>query len=127
MRNFLELQREFREWLGVLVWYSQKKIKNFASNFETIKGYLVDFLINKRGLRQRPFLHFWMVALLGLGIVGTPFIASTYPTLKQEKSSPIPPSAVLNIQTAAETETVTEESVKPRDKVIIHEVQKSET
>lgn len=126
MENFLRLGGEFRTWLRALIWYSQRKIKIFAHHFEVTKGHLVDFLINKRGLRQRPFLHFGMLALLGLGIVGAPFIASTYPTLKQVETSP-PPSAVLNIQTAAETETLTEESVKPRDKIIIHKVQSGET
>lgn len=127
MENFLELKGEFGAWLRAFFWYGQKKLKNFASQFETTKGHLVDFLINKRGLRQRPFLHFGMVALLGLGIMGTPFIASTYPTIKQEEPPSTPPSAVLNTQTAAETETVTEESVKPRDKIVTHKVQKGET
>ena len=127
MENFLELGKEFKDWLKVLAWYSEKKIKIFAFHFEATKGRLVDFLINKRGLRQRPFLHFGMLVLLGAGIIGAPFIASTYPTLKEKKAPQTSPSAVLNIQTAAETETVTEESVKPRDKIITHEVQKGET
>lgn len=127
MGTFGELGQEFKEWIKAIWWYSQKKVKIFASNFETKKSYLVDFLINKRGVRQRPFLHFGMAVLLGLGIVGTPFIASTYPTLKQEKTQAAPPSAVLNTQTAAETETITEESVKPRDKIITHKVGKGET
>lgn len=127
MDNFLRLKEDFWEWLGFLIWYGQKKIKIFTSSFESSKGSLVDFLINKRGLRQRPFLHFGMLALFSLGILGAPFVASTYPTLSQQKPSVSPPSAVLNIQTAAETETVTEESVKPRDKIIPHKVQKGET
>lgn len=127
MENFLELWEDIKTWVGVLSRYSQKKIKIFTSNFETTKGYLVDFLISRRGLRQRPFLHFGMFILLGIGIVGAPFVASSYPTLKQKKAPPPSASAVLNIQTAAETETVTEESLKPRDKVIIHQVQQGET
>lgn len=127
MDNFLGLKEDFWEWLGFLVWYGQKKAKTLTFSFESSKGSLVDFLINKRGLRQRPFLHFGMLTLFSLGILGAPFVASTYPTLKQQKSFVPPPSAVLNIQTAAETETVTEESVKPRDKIVIHKVQKGET
>lgn len=127
MENLLGLGRDIREWLGTLVWYSRKKIKIFAYRFETIKDYLVDFLITKRGLRQRPFLHFGMFVLFGIGLLGAPLVASTYPTLKKDQPQAPSPSAVLNMQTAAETETVTEESVKPRDKIVIHKVQKGET
>src|SRR3989304_833744 len=125
--NPFELKREIAEWLGALTRHFRRKIKNLALSFETAKGYLVDFLINKRGLRQRPFLHFGMIILLGAGILGAPFVATTYPTLTKAENPLPPPSAVLNSQTASETETVTEESVKPRDKIIAHRVQKGET
>ncbi|MBI4100833.1 peptidoglycan DD-metalloendopeptidase family protein [Candidatus Microgenomates bacterium] len=127
MESLKDLGKDFKKWLEVCAWYSQKKIKIASEDFETLKNYLVDLLVTKRGLRQRPFLHFGMAAILGAGLVGAPFLATSYPILGQKEPEPLPPSAVLNVQTASETETATIESVKPRNKIITHTVEKGET
>lgn len=127
METLGELGEDLKVWTQVSKRYWEKKFKIAFSHFETAKSYLVDFLMARRGLRQRPFLHFGMFLLLGAGLVGAPLLATNYPTLGRLQPPPDPPSAVLNTQTASEVETVTEESVKPRDKVISYKVQKGDT
>lgn len=123
-----QVGEDIKVWFEVLSLWAGKRIREGGQNFEGLKNALVDFLMAKRGLRQRPFLHFGVAILMGAGLISAPLVAVNYPLISQTKSEPLDsPSAVLNTQTAADIETVTEESVKPRDKIIIYKVQKGDT
>ena len=107
--------------------YTQKRVSLWAARFEVVKGHLVDFLIARRGIHTRPFLHVSLAILVASGIISGPIIASTYPGIPQETMTFTPPSAVLGALTTATEETSTLISEKPRDQVIIYRVQKGDT
>ncbi len=108
--------------------YSQKRTALWAEKFETSKDYLVDFLISRRGVNNRPFLHLSLVMLVTSGVVTAPIIASTYPEKNNSQLLQFtPPSAVLGALTTASQETATVISDKPRDQVIDYAVQKGDT
>jgi len=115
---------EFLKWVKV---YAQKRADLWARRFETGKNYLVTFLISRRGIYTRPFLHLSLAVLVAIGLISAPVIASTYPGVPQETLSFTPPSAVLSALTTATDQTSTLISEKPRDQVIIYRVQKGDT
>jgi murein DD-endopeptidase MepM/ murein hydrolase activator NlpD len=120
------LLSEFIEFLAVVRWYTNKKIGIWGGRFEVRKDFLVDRLMMRRGVYQRPFLHVGMVILLATGMLLAPVVANTYPGLASDpKESDIPPSAVLN--TAVSSETTTQISEKPRDQVITYTVKPGDT
>ena len=123
-----DLGKEFLEWGSVFLLYLQKKLKSAAFNFETIKGELVSFLMAKRGRYSRPFLNISLFLMIGVGIVGAPIIAETYPTIAKERLDEFPsPSTLLTSLIPQEFETKTMISQKPRDKVIIYQVEAGDT
>lgn len=107
--------------------YFQTRLGRGAGRFEVAKGHLVDFLIARRGIYAKPFLHLSLAVLVFGGIVGAPIIAQTYPGVPQETLTFTPPSAVLGALTTATEETSTLISEKPRDQVISYRVQKGDT
>lgn len=129
-REDFELFRDdFSQFIRVSRWYLKKKFHLLAANFEIGKNFLVDKLMWKRGRLAKPFLHTGLMFLLSVGIAFGPLVASKYPTLGKEEGefSEDTPSSVLNTITASSNETTTEESLKPRDKIITHTVTKGET
>ncbi|MFH0864258.1 MAG: M23 family metallopeptidase [Candidatus Gottesmanbacteria bacterium] len=108
--------------------YTQKRASLWITRFEKGKGYLVDFLLARRGIHNRSFLHLSLVMLITSGVVTAPIIASSYPGgASKELLAFTPPSAVLGALTTASQETSTVISDKPRDQVINYEVQKGDT
>lgn len=107
--------------------YFQKRTSLAAARFETGKGYLVEFLISRRGIHTRPFLHLSLAVLVAAGIITAPILASAYPGTASELVDFTPPSAVLGALTTATDQTSTIISDKPRDQVIIYKVQKGDT
>lgn len=107
--------------------YIQKRTNLAAARFETGKGHLVDFLVARRGIHTRPFLHLSLAVLVSAGVIGAPIVASTYPGIPQETLTFTPPSAVLGALTTATEETSTLISEKPRDQVVSYRVQKGDT
>ena len=122
------LGKDFLDWSKAFLLYLQKKLKTAAFHFETIKGELVSFLMAKRGRYSRPFLNVSLFLLIGVGVVGAPIIAETYPTIAKEKLDEFPsPSTLLTSLTPQEFETKTSISQKPRDKVVIYQVEPGDT
>lgn len=107
--------------------YIQKRTNLWGGRFETGKGHLVDFLVARRGIHTRPFLHLSLAVLVSAGVIGAPIVASTYPGIPQETLTFTPPSAVLGALTTATEETSTLISEKPRDQVVSYRVQKGDT
>lgn len=122
------LRQEFLDWGTAFLVYLQKKFKVAGRHFETIKAELVSFLMAKRGRYSRPFLNLSLFLLISTGIVAAPIIADTYPTIAQEKLDEFPsPSTLLTSLTPQELETKTLISEKPRDQVIVYQVEKGDT
>src|SRR3990167_4146430 len=129
MGKFLEnLQDDLHDWGWGWYVYLEKRFKRFGTKFEANKDILVDILMARRGTYQRPFLHFSLVMLLVVGIVGAPVLANFYPgALPKTLDDYTPASAVLTSLDAAETGIQTQLSDKPRDQVIIHKVEQGDT
>jgi len=124
----VSLGKEFLDWGSAFLLYLQKKLKTTAFRFETIKGELVSFLMAKRGRYSRPFLNLSLFLLIGAASLGAPIIAETYPTAAKEELSEFPsPSSLLTSLTPQEFETNTLISQKPRDKVVVYQVEVGDT
>lgn len=118
----------FFQFLVFLLWYINRKILLFSLGFEKNKNVLVRFFMMKRGRYSRPFLHITAMAVLWIGVLLAPYLADTYPVFSSNAN-------VLSAQTQAQAQSIvvdsdvfeTEESVKPRDKVITYTVKNGDT
>lgn len=119
----------FPEFLSFLYSYLKSKTISFSLLFEANKNILVRFFIMKRGRYSRPFLHFATMGVLTIGVILTPFLASTYPIFSQNSttSSKIASSAQAQSIFVGENLFQTDISQKPRDKIISYTVQKGDT
>src|SRR3989344_9185008 len=128
---FLPIKRYFSqipEFIKVLISFLKARIIDFYVFFENNKNILVRFLMMKRGRYNRPFLHFAALLVLTLGVISTPFLASTYPVFSQNLHTSTIASPDTN-QSIIVGENIfsTQISQKPRDKVITYTVQKGDT
>ena len=119
----------FPEFLSFFYAYLKSKTIGFSLLFEANKNILVRFFIMKRGRYSRPFLHFATMGVLTIGVILTPFLASTYPIFSQNSTtaSKIVSSAQAQSIFVGENLFQTDISQKPRDKVINYTVQKGDT
>lgn len=123
-----EWLREFGEFCQVFWWYIHKKFKKFAQRFEIVKGYIVSFLIVKRGRYSRSFLNLSFFFLVVTAFIVSPIIASSYPGVDREQLLAFQPSsAVATSLDQAEIGASTLVSAKPRDRDITYTVQKNDT
>lgn len=108
--------------------YLKSKVIASSIVFETNKNILVKFLTMKRGRYTRPFLHFATLLVLTIGVIITPFLASTYPIFSQNSNTSKIASPQTN-QSIIVGENVFQTSIsqKPRDKVITYTVAKGDT
>ncbi len=126
--NFIErFLIEFTKFTHFFSLYISRKVIYWSSVFEKNKNILVRFFIMKRGRYSRPFLHVATLSVIGLGIIASPLVASTYPIFTRGSSVP-------NIGGPANQSIIigddvfgTEISDKPRDKIVTYTVQKGDT
>lgn len=133
---FQKTKSKISPFLAVLVEFFQfffhflkKKVISLSIFFEKNKNRLVKLFIVKRGRYNRPFLHLATMIVLFIGILVAPFLAETYPIFASNTST------VLGAQTENQEQSVevsedvftTQESKKPRDKIITYTVQKGDT
>ncbi|MEK7165719.1 MAG: peptidoglycan DD-metalloendopeptidase family protein [Patescibacteria group bacterium] len=126
MQRAISWVREFGEFIRIAAHYVQKRGYQGWVWLEAKKDIVVSFLVTKRGIYQRPFLHSSFFSLIGVGIVIAPIIATSYPSqAAQGLENFIPPSAVLS--SLDNQEFSTEESSKPRDSILIHVIVEGDT
>lgn len=135
----LRLKKSFRQnlknyllellfFFKALLLYLQKKLTIFSFRFELVKGLFVSLFIFRRGRYKRSFLHFGMMGLLGLGVLGAPMLAETNPLVAQNETlvkSSTPSEVLSSISESSVFQT--QISPKPRDKVITYTVEKGDT
>lgn len=112
------------------LYYLKRKIMAGSMTFEKNKNYLVRFFLMKRGRYNRPFLHLTTMGVLGLGVLIGPYLADAYPVFtKQAQANTDLANAENQQQSINITDNVfsTDQSDKPRDKVITYTVQKGDT
>ncbi len=83
----------------------------------------------KRGRYNRPFLHLTTMGVLGIGVLIAPFLAETYPIFADQTNNLSLASSSAEKQSALTGEEVfqTNISSKPRDKIIIYQVERGDT
>ncbi len=97
-------------------------------SFESFKNNLVKLFTIKRGRYNRPFMHVAAMAVLGVGVIVSPFLADTYPIFQgQENNIAIssPNSKESIVVNSDVFQTV--QSARPRDKIIDYTVEKGDT
>jgi len=121
--------KDFKEFQAFFNSYLKKKILVSLGFFELNKNFAVRFFTIKRGRYSRPFLHMATIGVLIIGVLLTPYLASTYPVFSaQESISPEINSPSLE-QSIVVGEDVfkTDISQKPRDKIINYTVARGDT
>jgi len=126
---FIYFGREIKEFSEFLFYYLKKKLINFSIRFEKNKNKLVKFFLMKRGRYNRPFLHLTTMGVLGLGVLIAPFLADTYPIFAPQNANLALASSSTAKQSALTGEEVfkTDITPKPRDQIIIYQIEKGDT
>lgn len=110
-----------RLWWKYTFWRGYKVFRGF----EKVKGWVAGGLYRQRGRFARPFVHIGMAALVGLGIVLAPVLASSFPGIAPDPWNSSSPSEV--VRSITDNETTTEISKKLRDKIEEYVVQPGDT
>lgn len=129
------LRDDFQALIKAIIWYSQRKIKYFAKEFEKFKNWLVEILMQRRGELQKRFWHGAIIVLAIVGVLtsgvfgGQSLISSTYPGV----GGPDPRFATafepfpFGPMVTGPQDTHTNISAKPRDKVESYTVKDGDT
>lgn len=126
---------DLKALLRALIWYSKRKIKYFAREFEGFKNFVKDVLMTGRGIHQKRFWHGSMIGLLSVGILtsgifgGQSLISSTFPGIGGPDPrfvsafEPFPNGEIV----AGSMDTQTKISEKPRSEAIEYNVSQGDT
>lgn len=118
-----------------LIWYSKRKVHILALRFEGFKNFVVEVLMQGRGIHQKHFWHGSMIALATVGILtsgvfgGTTLISASFPGIGgpdprfADAFEPFPNGIILQ----ALGDTHTNISVKPRSEIIDYKVESGDT
>lgn len=133
------LADDLRALTHALIWYSRRKIRYFATQFEKLKNFLVEVLMKRRGEHQKRFWHGAMIGLLMVGIFtsgilgGRSLISSTYPGVGgpdprfSDSFEPFPKGVLWDPLAGQTGDTKTFISQKPRAETIEYGVQSGDT
>lgn len=128
-RFFWNLLDELNLWRRGWSNYLRRHVERFSRSFEEQKDGIVDILMARRGMYQRPFMHFSLLVLFGAGVLSAPILADTYPGqgVSNDVATFTPASAVVQSLDFSSYAVETEISEKPRDQVIEHVVSTGDT
>jgi len=116
-----EVQDYGRLWWKYTFWRGYRLFRGF----EGAKGVVAGVLYRQRGRFARPFVHIGMAALVGLGIVLAPVLASSFPGIAPDPWNSTSPSEV--VRSVTDNETTTQKSDRVRDKIEEYVVQSGDT
>ncbi len=126
---------DLKALLRALIWYSKRKIKYFAHEFEGFKNFVKDVLMTGRGIHQKRFWHGSMLGLLSVGVLtsgvlgGQSLISSTFPGIGgpdprfAEAFEPFPNGPIIS----GAQDPHTSVSEKPRSEIIDYDVSQGDT
>src|SRR3989344_4327416 len=124
--SYADLALEFKQYLSFLNIYLKDKIFIFSNGFEAGKNSVVRNVLIKRGKRNRIFLHVSAMAILTLGVIVSPFITDTN-IFGQNTSLTFAQNAANEGSITSSDVFDTQESSKPRDKIVTYTVQNGDT
>lgn len=114
--------QDIRDFLLFLKEYGKSRLFNFGQRFETIKDYIVAFLVVKRGKYSSHFLNGSFFLLIAAAIIGGPTIAENNPLINSlDQGRNIYQAGVVSYN-PYENSLSTVISAKPRDKIVEYEV-----
>ena len=125
--GFLVVQKEFKDYLPFLSSYTKAKFLIFSSLLESNKNVVVKSVLIKRGKRNRLFSHTSAMIVLSIGALISPFVSDS--SLFAQNNTQVLAQEVLGTTNSLGTDDIfeTEESEKPRDKIITYTVQNGDT
>lgn len=109
--------------------YIERNVRISSRRFEAQKDFVVDMLMARRGMYQRPFMHFSLGILFTVGLLAGPILADTYPSgqSSRELNQATPASAVQTTLDLSELGVKTQVSEKPPDQVLDYKVVSGDT
>lgn len=117
--------KEFRLFLiGWIKWLWFRAYRVFAS-FEKVKKLLAQVLYRQRGRFARPFVHTAMGAVVAMGVVLAPVLASTFPGVQSVQGSD--EVSGTSIMAVADQPAGTLASERGRDKILDYKVEPGDT
>lgn len=129
------LTDDLKALIAALIWYSKRKIKFFAREFELVKNIIKDILMFGRGVHQKRFWHGTMIMLVLVGILtsgvfgGQSLISSSFPGIGgpdprfTEAFEPFPNGPMVSGFQDPQTKI----SQKPRSEIIDYKVESGDT
>ncbi|MBI2049694.1 M23 family metallopeptidase [Candidatus Roizmanbacteria bacterium] len=123
------ISSEFSSFCQFFFLYLKKKVISISNFFEENKNTLVKLFTIKRGRYNRPFMHLTAMAVLGIGVMVSPFLAETYPIFSPNKGESLQIGSPATQQSIIVGANVfqTDISQKPRDKIIEYTVGRGDT
>lgn len=119
------MKEDLRDFAKTWYVYVARIIYRVFGWFEGGKDLVAGGLYKQRGRFARPFVHIGLAALVGMGIVLAPVVASSFPGVTADSLRDISPSEV--VRSITDDATTTQISDKVRDKIIDYEVQSGDT
>jgi len=117
--NFIErFLIDFTKFTHFFSLYLSKKIIVISGIFEKNKNILVRFIMMKRGRYARPFLHIATISVIGVGILLSPLLSSTYPIFTKGATTASVGQGQNQSIIVGDNIFGTRISDKPRDKII---------
>lgn len=115
-------------FLSSLVFYLHKKLIIFSYRFEGTKNLIVHLFLLKRGRYKRPFLHFGMMSILGIGLLTSPILSESWPLGATDERLRLSTSPSEVLSSISEVDVFqTQVSAKPRDRTVTYTVEKGDT
>lgn len=109
--------------------YIEHNAARMSRRFEEQKDFVVDMLMARRGMYQRPFMHFSLGILFMVGVLAGPILADTYPNATD--SSALTQATSLSAEATtldlSESSVRTQVSDKPPDQVFDYKVVAGDT
>lgn len=128
------LHKEFvifvKEFFGWIIF----RLRRWGLHFESLKDFVVDILMVRRGANTSLFIHLGILGLAFSVLVGGGILLSTSVVSGSYPGVPVNPLVAVSTDEPAETEVVASAitpvtliSDKPRDKVLEYEVKEGDT
>ncbi|OGH11750.1 MAG: hypothetical protein A2857_03785 [Candidatus Levybacteria bacterium RIFCSPHIGHO2_01_FULL_36_15] len=121
------LKKEFPLFISFLNIYIKDKVLFLSGAFENHKNTIVKTILVKRGKRNRIFLHLSAMSILLIGVLISPLISNSNPFSNNKNLLSFAQAQNGEQSLISEDVFQTQESDKPRDKVVVYTVQKGDT
>lgn len=117
---------DFKQFCEFLLFYLRKRLFKSFNRLELAKKIFVGGLVIKRGKYIRPFLHSSMTGLVLIGLALAPLFKGSLSS-EDVLANYGTGGSVLGLTTIDQAATTTKISIKPRDSIVVYQVQPGDT